>query len=72
MGEYSQIADYFGGMDVLYLKDEKDQMGLDPFVLLEPLDAADILAEITNASDDVKRQFQTYCGKANHLRNFLR
>ena len=64
MGEYSRIADYFGGMDVLYLKDEKDQLGLDPFVLLDPLDAADILAEITNASDDVKRQFQTYCGKA--------
>ena len=46
MGEYSRIADFFG-MDVLYLKEEKDQLGLDPFVLLDPLDAADILAKIT-------------------------
>ena len=70
MGEYSKIADFFG-MDVLYLKDEKDQLGLDPFVLLEPLDAADILAEITNASDDVKRQFQTYCGKVRTFEEFF-
>ena len=71
MGEYSRIADYFR-MDVLYLKDEKDQLGLDPFVLLDPLDAADILAEITNASDDVKRQFQTYCGKAKSFEEFFK
>jgi len=71
MGEYSRIADYFG-MDVLYLKDEKDQLGLDPFVLLDPLDAADILAEITNATDDVKRQFQTYCGKAKSFEEFFK
>jgi len=70
MGEYSKIADFFG-MDVLYLKDEKDQLGLDPFVLLDPLDAADILAEITNAPDDVKRQFQTYCGKAKTFEEFF-
>jgi len=70
MGEYSKIADFFG-MDVLYLKDEKEQLGLDPFVLLEPLDAADILSEITNAPDDVKRQFQTYCGKARTFEEFF-
>ena len=69
MGEYSKIADFFG-MDILYLKDEKDQLGLDPFVLLDPLDAADILAEITNVPDDVKRQFQTYCGKAKSFEEF--
>jgi len=70
MGEYSKIADFFG-MDVLYLKDEKDQLGLDPFVLLDSLDAADILAEITNVPDDVKRQFQTYCGKAKTFEEFF-
>jgi len=70
MGEYSKIADFFG-MDVLYLKDEKDQLGLDPFVLLDPLDAADILSEITNAPDGVKRQFQTYCGKAKTFEEFF-
>jgi len=70
MGEYSKIADFFG-MDVLYLKDEKDQLGLDPFVLLDPLDAADILAEITNAPDNVKRQFQTYCGKVKTFEEFF-
>jgi len=70
MGEYSKIADFFE-MDVLYLKDEKDQLGLDPFVLLDSLDAADILAEITNAPDDVKRQFQTYCGKAKTFEEFF-
>ena len=70
MGEYSKIADFFG-MDVLYLKDESDQLGLDPFVLLDPLDAADILAEITNAPDDVKRQFQTYCGNAKSFEEFF-
>ncbi|MGI9567665.1 MAG: ATP-binding protein [Nitrosopumilus sp.] len=71
MGEYSRIADYFG-MDVLYLKDEKDQLSLDPFILLDPLDAADILAEITNVADDVKRQFQTYCGKAKSFEEFFK
>ena len=69
MGEYSKIADFFG-MDILYLKDTSESLGLDPFVLLDPLDAADILAEITNASDDVKRQFQTYCGKAKSFEEF--
>ena len=69
MGEYSKIADFFG-MDVLYLKDKSDPLGLDPFVLLDPLDAADILAEITNATHDVKRQFQTYCGKAKTFEEF--
>ena len=69
MGEYSKIADFFG-MDVLYLKDESDPLGLDPFVLLDPLDAADILAEITNAPGDVKRQFQTYCGKSKSFEEF--
>jgi len=71
MGEYSKIANFFG-MDVLYLKDEKDQLGLDPFVLLDPLDAADILAEITSAPNDVKRQFQTYCGKAKTFEEFFK
>jgi len=71
MGEYSRIANYFG-MDVLYLKDEKDQLGLDLFVLLDPLDAANILVEITNASDDIKRQFQTYCGKAKSFEEFFK
>jgi len=69
MGEYSKIADFFG-MDVLYLKDESESLGLDPFVLLDPLDAADILAEITNAPDNVKRQFQTYCGKTKSFEEF--
>jgi energy-coupling factor transporter ATP-binding protein EcfA2 len=69
MGEYSKIADFFG-MDVLYLKDTSEPLGLDPFVLLDSLDAADILAEITNASHDVKRQFQTYCGKAKSFEEF--
>ena len=45
---------------------------MDPFVLLDPLDAADILAEITNASDDVKRQFQTYCGKTKSFEEFFK
>ena len=70
MGEYSKIADYFGGMDVLYLKDEKDQLGLDPFALLDPLDAADILAKITKAPDNVKRQFKTHCGNAKSFDEF--
>ena len=70
MGEYSKIAEFIGIDDVLYLKDNEDQLGLDPFALLEPLDAADILAEITNAPDNVRRQFQTYCARAKTFDEF--
>ncbi|MGI9568045.1 MAG: hypothetical protein ACR2LL_13690 [Nitrosopumilus sp.] len=51
---------------------KKTNLGLDPFVLLDPLDAAYILAEITNTSDDVKRQFQTYCDKAKSFEDFFK
>ena len=38
--------------------------------MLDPLDAADILAEITKAPDNVKRQFQTHCGNAKSFDEF--
>ncbi|MGI9567407.1 MAG: helicase HerA domain-containing protein [Nitrosopumilus sp.] len=47
MGEYGTISQFFG-MQHLNITKNDEQLGLDPFILLEPQDAADTLAEMTN------------------------
>ena len=69
MGEYGVISSYFR-MQHLNMTKNNEQLGLDPFVLLEPQDAADILGEITKAPDTTKIQFQKYCDKAKTMSEF--
>ena len=69
MGEYGAISEYFG-MDHLNITKSDENLGLDPFVLLEPQDAADILGEMTNAPDTTRIQFQKYCDKAKNMTEF--
>ena len=69
MGEYGTISKFFG-MQHLNITKNDEQLGLDPFILLEPQDAADILAEMTNAPDTTKIQFQKYCDKVNNMKEF--
>ena len=69
MDEYGAISQFFG-MKNLNITKTDEQLGLDPFVLLEPQDAADILAEMTHAPDTTKIQFQKYCDKAKNMKEF--
>ena len=69
MGEYGTISQFFG-MNHLNITKNDEQLGLDPFILLEPQDAADILAEMTHAPDTTKIQFQKYCDKVNNMKEF--
>ena len=69
MGEYGAISQFFG-MQHLNITKTDEQLGLDPFVLLDPQDAADILAEMTHAPDTTKIQFQKYCDKAKNMKEF--
>ena len=71
MGEYGAISEYFG-MEHLNITKSDEQLGLDPFVLLEPQDAADILGEMTKAPDTTRIQFQKYCDKAKNMSEFYK
>lgn len=68
-GEYGSISEYLE-MNHLNITKSGEQLGLDPFILLEPQDAADILGEITKTPATVKIQFQKYCDKAKNLEEF--
>ena len=71
MGEYGTISQFFG-MNHLNITKNNEPLGLDPFILLEPQDAADILAEMTHAPDTTKIQFQKYCDKVNNMSEFYK
>jgi len=66
--EYGSIAEFLG-MEKLDITGE-DELGLDPFQILKPVDAADILGEITKAPDQTRIQFQKYSDKAKSLSEF--
>ena len=66
--EYGSIASFLG-MEKLDITGE-DELGLDPFQILKPVDAADILGEITHAPNTTKFQFQKYSNKAKSLADF--
>ena len=66
--EYGSIANFLG-MQKIDITGE-DELGLDPFQILKPVDAADILGEITHAPDKTKFQFQKYSDKAKSLAEF--
>ena len=71
MGEYGTISQFFR-MSHLNITKNDEQLGLDPFILLEPQDAADILSEMTHAPDTTKIQFQKYCDKVNNMSEFYK
>ena len=66
--EYGSIAKFLR-MEKLDITGE-DELGLDPFQILKPVDAADILGEITKAPDQTRIQFQKYSDKAKSLAEF--
>ena len=61
MGEYHDIAPELG-LDRIQITGDAE-LGLDPFKLLEPADAADILGGVTRAPEDVVKQFRRFSDK---------
>ena len=65
MGEYYDIADTFG-LDRIQITGG-DELGFDPFKLLEPADAADILGTVTGAPEEVVKQFRKFSDKVDSI-----
>ena len=68
--EYGSIASFLGMQKIDITGAE--ELGLDPFQILKPSDAADILGEITHAPDTTRIQFQKYSDKANNFAEFYK
>jgi len=66
--EYGSIAKFLGMQKIDITGAE--ELGLDPFQILKPSDAADILGEITHAPDTTRIQFQKYSDKVKSLAEF--
>jgi len=66
--EYGSIAKFLGMKKIDITGAE--ELGLDPFQILKPSDAADILGEITHAPDTTRIQFQKYSDKVSSLAEF--
>ena len=65
MGEYYDIADTFG-LDRIQITGG-EELGFDPFKLLEPADAADILGTVTGAPEEVVKQFRKFSDKVDSI-----
>ena len=65
MGEYYDIADSLN-LDKIQITGN-DELGFDPFKLLEPADAADILGNVTKAPEDVVKQFRKFSDKVKSI-----
>ena len=61
MGEYYRIAPYLG-LDAIQITESKE-FGFDPFNMLDPLDAVDILGEATKAPEKVKKLWRSLLAK---------
>ena len=68
--EYGSIAEFLGMQKIDITG--ADELGLDPFQILKPSDAADILGEITHAPDTTRIQFQKYSDKAKSISEFYK
>ena len=66
MGEYYDISDTLG-LDKIRITGNDDELGFDPFKLLEPADAADILGKVTGAPEDVIKQFRKFSDKVGSI-----
>jgi hypothetical protein len=55
-GEYEKIAEFLG-LDVLRVS-EQEALGLDPFVLFDATDAADVLADLKNVNEIIRTEFR--------------
>ena len=65
MGEYYDIAPSLG-LDRIQITGD-DELGLDPFRLLGPADAADMLGSVTRAPEDVVKQFRKFSDKVHSV-----
>ncbi len=61
MGEYYDIAPELN-LDRIQITGD-DELGFDPFKLLEPADAADILGNVTRAPEYIVKQFRRFSDK---------
>ncbi len=61
MGEYYSIASYLG-LDAIQITESKE-FGFDPFNMLEPLDAVDILGQATKAPPEVIKLWRSLLAK---------
>ncbi|MDH3204321.1 MAG: ATP-binding protein, partial [Nitrosopumilus sp.] len=68
--EYGSIASFLGMQKIDITGAE--ELGLDPFQILKPSDAADILGEITHAPDTTRIQFQKYSDKVKNFAEFYK
>jgi len=68
--EYGSIASFLGMQKIDITGAE--ELGLDPFQILKPSDAADILGEITHAPDTTRIQFQKYSDKVKSITEFYK
>jgi len=64
-GEYEKIADYLK-LDAIRVTEETN-LGFDPFKLFSAHDAADVLGDITYATNIVKREFRAMSSKAHDI-----
>lgn len=64
-GEYDSIASAIG-LDTIRVTQSKG-LGLDPFNLFDANDAAEILGDITNAKDTVRKEFRAVSSKAKSI-----
>ncbi|MFY9301258.1 MAG: ATP-binding protein [Candidatus Nitrosotenuis sp.] len=55
-GEYERVAEFLG-LDVLKVTGE-ETLGLDPFVLFDATDAADVLADLKNVNEVIRTEFR--------------
>ena len=70
MGEYHSIAPSLGLGRVSLTGG--GSLGLDPFRLLDPADAADILGRVTRAPEDVVKQFRRFSDRAGSVEQLHR
>ena len=58
-GEYIEHADYFG-LDAIEIK-PGNMYGLDPFVLFDKVEAADLIGTATSAPNHIRREWRAIC-----------
>lgn len=67
-GEYEKIAEFLG-LDVLRVT-EQETLGLDPFVLFDATDAADVLADLKNVNEVIRTEFRAKAVGCRSIKEF--
>lgn len=67
-GEYEKVGEFLG-LDVVKVT-EQENLGLDPFKLFDPTDAADILADLKNADEVIRTEFRAKAVGCKNVKDF--